>query len=135
MKHRPAVQAEGGPAMATSRRKLRRDFETCAAQLTALGDPCRLCIIACLFSGPKNVSELAALTETRIATVSHHLRVLREADLVVSEKHGRYVVYSLHPEVVASGTVIGEPNVINLGLARLSLFQSPILPPVRPPHF
>src|SRR5665213_2067307 len=119
MKHRPAVQAKGGPAVARSRRKLPRDFETCAAQLTALGDPCRLCIVACLFSGPKNVSELVALTETRISKVSHHLHVLREAAIVLSEKHGRYVVYSLHPGVVASGSAIDEPNVINLGLARL----------------
>ena len=85
--------------------------------------PCRLRIAACLFSGPKNVSELVALTNTSIAKTSHHLRVLREADLVLSDKQGRFVIYSLHPKVTISGPGTGAPNLNDLGFRCLSLLQ------------
>ena len=73
MQHQPTSDPARTPE---TWRKLPREFETCAAQLMALADPCRLRIAACLFSGPKNVSELVALTNTSIAKTSHHLRVL-----------------------------------------------------------
>jgi ArsR family transcriptional regulator len=33
-------------------------------------------------------------------TISHHLKVLREAGLVTSERRGTWVYYRLHPEVL-----------------------------------
>ena len=52
----------------------------------------------CLRTGSKNVTELAKLLNVEIVNVSHHLGVLRQAGLVQDEKHGRFVVYSLHPK-------------------------------------
>ncbi len=74
------------------------EFEECAQRLKALADPERLRIVTCLFGGAKNVGDLAAALEDEIVKVSHHLKVLRNAGLVLAKKEGRFVVYRLHPE-------------------------------------
>lgn len=88
--------------------------EQCARALKALADPERLKIIQCLQPGERNVSELAKLLDADIANVSHHLQVLRHAGLVQDRKEGKYVIYSLDPEVVSAG-------VVELGCCRLEL--------------
>ncbi|OWK35180.1 ArsR/SmtB family transcription factor [Fimbriiglobus ruber] len=72
--------------------------KACADLLQALAEPTRLRIIELLLSGKKNVSELARDLKTEIVNVSHHLSVLRHSGLVLNEKHGRQVEYSLHPD-------------------------------------
>jgi ArsR family transcriptional regulator len=64
--------------------------------LKALADPDRLKIIQCLQSGPKNVSQLSALIRRELVNVSHHLSVLRHAQLVRAARRGNFVEYSLH---------------------------------------
>ena len=54
------------------------------------------------------------------AKVSHHLGVLRNARLVVDEKHGKHVIYSLHPEVRPSKKP-KQADCIDLGCCRLEL--------------
>jgi ArsR family transcriptional regulator len=83
--------------------------------LKALADPDRLKIIQCLQRGPKNVSQLAELLDAEIANVSHHLGVLRHAGLVHDEKQGKFVLYSLAPEIIQGG------DVLDLGCCRLQL--------------
>jgi DNA-binding transcriptional ArsR family regulator len=97
------------------------EFESCARRLKALADPERLRIVSCLFSGPKNVSDIAALLQDEIVKVSHHLGVLRHANLVETEKQGRFVVYALHPEVVQAAKRGQAVNFIDLGCCRLEL--------------
>ncbi|MHC2068671.1 ArsR/SmtB family transcription factor [Bremerella sp. T1] len=83
--------------------KQKRDYELCAGRLKALADPDRLRIVERLFDGPKNVSELSEELGEEIVKISHHLGVLRHAEVVQTEKQGRFVIYSLHPEVAAQG--------------------------------
>jgi DNA-binding transcriptional ArsR family regulator len=71
----------------------------CADVLSGLADPNRIRIIECLRSGSKNVTELGKLLKVEIVNISHHLGVLRDAGLVQDEKHGRFMIYSLHPKV------------------------------------
>ena len=92
--------------------------EKCARFLKALADPDRLQIIQCLQSGPKNVGQIARLLKREVANVSHHLGVLRQAGLVVDEKHGRFVSYSLAPDMVPA-----TADVVDLGCCRLQLGQ------------
>lgn len=76
--------------------------------LSALADPVRLSIVrqlaattdvcACDFTECCTVSQ---------PTVSHHLKVLREAGVVVSERQGTNIVYSLSPDFVARWAGIG----------------------------
>ncbi len=85
--------------------------------LKALADADRLKIVQCLRSGPKNVSELAELLGRELVNVSHHLGVLRHAGLVCDERQGKFVVYSLHPDVFHPK----HNDCLDLGCCRLKL--------------
>ncbi|HTN76315.1 MAG TPA: metalloregulator ArsR/SmtB family transcription factor [Pirellulaceae bacterium] len=76
------------------------EFADCARRLKALADPERLKIIDLLFAGAKNVSDLATELGAEIVNVSHHLGVLRNAGLVRVERQGRFMIYSLAPDIV-----------------------------------
>jgi ArsR family transcriptional regulator len=94
--------------------------DRCAGLLKALADPERLRIVQSLRAGPKNVSELVSALKDEIANVSHHLKVLRRAGLVVATKQGKYVVYSLHPDVFRSRNRKSR-DAFDLGCCRLDL--------------
>ncbi len=77
--------------------------------LQAAADPTRLAILRRL-SGKDAVCacEFTACCNVAQPTVSHHLRVLREAGWVTSQRRGSWVHYSLSPEAVARfGTLAG----------------------------
>ena len=93
----------------------------CARRLKALADPERLKIIQCLQTGPKNVSTLTEMLGNEIANVSHHLGVLRHAGLVRDEKQGKFVVYSLHPDIFRPKDSGQPADVLDLGCCRLEL--------------
>lgn len=95
------------------------EFEDCARRLKALADPERLRIVEALFIGSKNVSDLSAELKSEIVNVSHHLGVLRSAGLVQVERQGRYMVYSLAPDVRAAQTK--DCCKIDLGCCSLEL--------------
>ncbi len=97
------------------------EFEDCARQLKALADPERLRIVKALFAGPKNVSDLSEELKDEIVKVSHHLGVLRNAGIVLTKKQGRFVVYSLHPDVLHAAKRGTVSNQIDLGCCRLEL--------------
>ncbi len=54
-----------------------------------------------LRNGPATVTELASILPIARPGVSRHLRVLREAGLVVAEKDAQRRVYSLRPQPLA----------------------------------
>lgn len=85
------------------RSKEQPDADACANYLKALADPCRLQIVRALQSGPMSVSDLAMLLESEIANVSHHLRVLFHADLVKTEREGRFIYYHLNQDFQNAG--------------------------------
>lgn len=101
--------------------KTPRQFESCAERLKALADPDRLRIVQCLFKGERSVGDLASHLNEDIAKVSHHLGVLWHANIVSKEKRGRFVVYSLHPEVSLEPGADESLNVVELGCCRLDL--------------
>jgi DNA-binding transcriptional ArsR family regulator len=61
----------------------------------ALGDPVRLEIVLLLVREPRTVKQLQAALNLSQALVSHHLRLLREQDIVVATAHGRSNVYEV----------------------------------------
>jgi DNA-binding transcriptional ArsR family regulator len=95
--------------------------DRCARLLRALADPERLRIIRCLSHGPKNVSQIAALLQTPVVNVSHHLGVLRQARLVEDEKQGRFVIYQLRPNVYQPADACGATEYLDLGCCRLEI--------------
>ena len=66
----------------------------------ALSDPTRRRILDLLRGGPLSAGELASSFGTTNATISHHLSVLKEAELVTDEKRGKYIYYELNTSVV-----------------------------------
>lgn len=73
------------------------DFDPAAALLKALADPYRMAIVATLAStaNPVCVCDFTDGLPLNQPTVSHHLRVLRDAGLVTSERRGTWVYYRL----------------------------------------
>jgi len=83
--------------------------ESRAAELAkgfaALADPARLRVISMLAaadSGEVCVCELVEPLGKAQPTVSHHLKVLGDAGLVVGDRRGKWVWYSLVPERLAA---------------------------------
>jgi ArsR family transcriptional regulator len=70
------------------------------AVFRALSDPTRREIIRLLRDGPRSSGEIAAHFPTAWATVSRHLSVLREAELIRAERDGQQVFYELDTTVV-----------------------------------
>lgn len=65
-----------------------------------LDDPLRARIIDLLAAGPACTCHLVQDTGAKQPTVSNHLRLLREAGLVVAEPCGRFTYYRLLPEAL-----------------------------------
>lgn len=99
----------------------RLQSDACARALRALADPDRLRLVQCLQRGPRNVSELSELLGEEIANVSHHLRVLRQAGIVLHRKEGKFVLYSLHPDVFRPRDQKQPSDALDLGCCRLEL--------------
>jgi DNA-binding transcriptional ArsR family regulator len=66
----------------------------------ALGDPNRRAIVELLRGGERSVRELADDLPISRPAVSRHLRLLRDAGLVVAEPRGTRQLYRLHDEGV-----------------------------------
>jgi ArsR family transcriptional regulator, arsenate/arsenite/antimonite-responsive transcriptional repressor len=75
-----------------------------AAVLKALGEPVRLRLLSLIGAhdgGEACVCELLDAFELTPPTISHHLKVLREAGLIDSERRGTWVYYWVRPEAIA----------------------------------
>jgi DNA-binding transcriptional ArsR family regulator len=68
-----------------------------AASLAALGDPTRQAIVELLADGPRPVGEIAAELPVSRPAVSQHLKVLKDAGLVVDRPVGTRRLYQLDP--------------------------------------
>ncbi|KAM9863809.1 Arsenate reductase [Leucobacter sp. BZR 635] len=118
----PAAQVAAGPRVAVPRvaaplAAVPRDSEPCtpsaahaigaeaatavAGVLKALAEPLRLRMLSAIAADPRGescVCDLAALADVAQPTVSHHLRVMKEAGVLESERRGTWVWYRLVPE-------------------------------------
>lgn len=71
-------------------------------KLDALGDPTRRAIFEHLARMPMAVGELASKFPISRPAVSQHLRVLKDADLVIDRQLGTRRIYQISPEGVAT---------------------------------
>ncbi len=88
----------------------------CASLLKVLADETRLAVVRQLMDGPKHVGEINETLELEQSLLSHHLKILREAGLVIGERDGKAVLYSLAPEFKGSRS----GDAINLGCCLIS---------------
>jgi ArsR family transcriptional regulator len=80
----------------------RATAERMAAIAKALGDPIRMQLVDVLRknAGKVCVCELVPLFDLSQPTVSHHLKVLRDAGIVGSERRGLWAFYYVNPEAM-----------------------------------
>jgi len=77
--------------------------------LAALADPTRLAIVRELAAGdPVCACDFDSCCDVSQPTISHHLKVLREAGLVVAERRGTWIWYFLAPTVAERLTTIAR---------------------------
>ena len=73
-----------------------------AAALLALGDPTRLAIVEHLVDGPCAVVDLARALPVSRPAVSQHLRILKDAGLVIDQPAGNRRIYRVDPDAMAA---------------------------------
>jgi ArsR family transcriptional regulator len=80
----------------------REQAERMAVVARAIGDPIRMQLVDVLrkHAGKVCVCELVPLFDLSQPTVSHHLKVLREAGLVGSERRGLWAYYYVNPDAL-----------------------------------
>src|SRR5919199_4467056 len=79
------------------------ESETLAARFKALADPTRVAIVNRLSSAEcVCVCDLTDAFELSQPTISHHLRILRDAGLVEARRRGTWAYYRLVPEAIES---------------------------------
>ena len=76
-----------------------------AAQFALLTDPLRLRIVESLAREQLCTCHLIAITGAKQTTISNHLRILREAHVVLGEAEGRFTWYRLAPGAFAEGLI------------------------------
>jgi ArsR family transcriptional regulator len=78
------------------------EAEQLTAQLEPVANPIRLRLLSLLAAsrGPVCVCDLEAAVPVKQPTVSHHLKVLRMAGLVTTEKRGLWAYYTIQREAV-----------------------------------
>ena len=100
--------------------------------LAALADPTRLAIVRQLAQDMETCAcDFTSCCDVGQPTVSHHLRVLREAGVVTSERRGQWIFYKLAPETaeqlaaVARSLVPGGLVTVNDLVARRQIAKAP----------
>ena len=95
---------------------------TLAQVFRALGDPVRLRLVSLIGAhqgGEMCVCDLTSAFDLTQPTISHHLRILREAGLIGSQRRGTWVYYRLLPDALermaallrpAAEGVLAEPS-------------------------
>ena len=119
------IDYQSAGIMAT-RKDLTNDIfqaDFCAERLKALSDPHRLRIVDVLREGELSVSDISARLNAEVVTISHHLKIMRQADLVEVRKEGRFMYYRLHDDVLVSRGKLGK--FLDLGCCRLEVPQDP----------
>ena len=95
----------------------------CISALRALGEETRLRLLRLVFDKPLSVNEISERLGVTQYNVSKHLRIMREAGLLETEKNGQQRLYgvaaNLKSQLAANG------NVLDLGCCTFRLNELP----------
>jgi ArsR family transcriptional regulator len=90
-----------------------------ALRFRALGDETRLRILEHLVAGERSVTDLTERVDIGQSLMSHHLRILREAGLVVVRRDGRWLHYAIaEPALAACRLALYEMEPLRSASAR-----------------
>ena len=113
----PLIDVSGCDVAPLVREPLSRDAAVeLAGMLKALSDPVRLRLLSVVASrtgGEACVCDISVGIDVTQPTISHHLKVLRTAGLLDSERRGSWVYYRVIPEALQKlSTVLGADGLI-----------------------
>ena len=95
------------------------DAKALAGAFKALADPVRLRLLSLIASfegGEACVCDLTGPFDVSQPTISHHLRVLREAGLIDCERRGTWVYYWVLPDALGRlGTLLATDPIVAAG--------------------
>ncbi len=83
----------------------------------AVADPMRLrllSLIACHEGGESCVCDLTEAFDVTPPSVSYHLKILREAGLISSDRRGTWIYYRVNPDVMARMSAVLAPAPVTL---------------------
>jgi ArsR family transcriptional regulator len=80
------------------------DLRSASQLFHALSDETRLEIVGMLRDGERCVCDLMGALDAAQSRLSFHLKVLKDAGIVVDRRHGRWVYYSLSKEALDDAT-------------------------------
>lgn len=93
--------------------------------LAALADPTRMEILRELAGAPEVCAcDFTSCCTVSQPTVSHHLKVLRDAGAVTSERRGNWVFYSIAPNLMDRIGAIGQGLAPGNGLIQVSALRA-----------
>jgi len=93
--------------------------EFCAERLKALGDSVRLRVVDLLRHGEMSVGDISGFLEIPLTGASHHLQILKHAQLVTSRREGRFIYYQLHENLLRRQSKRGP--VLDLGCCTIGI--------------
>ncbi len=70
-------------------------IDRCSLMFKAIADETRQKILRLLKAEPLSVGEIVAQTSLAQPTISHHLNILKQAGVVITQRKGKQVFYSL----------------------------------------
>ncbi len=89
--------------------------------LRCIGEPTRLRILKLLASGEKSVSEVMNSLNKEQSLISHHLRALKECNIVVARQEAKNVYYRVADARLAELVLTSESIMKELPLCRTKL--------------
>ena len=88
-----------------------REVDRLSRIYKVLGDPTRLRLLMALMGGEMCVCDLSAFLGLSESAISHHLRRLKDLNLVKSRRDGQILYYSLDDDHVATLLEIGIEHI------------------------
>jgi ArsR family transcriptional regulator len=88
-----------------------------------LADPTRILLLYALADGPKNVRELTGMLKVPQPTASRHLKVLRERGLVLHQRDGQSVFYSVRDPRIIQALDLMRAVLADLLMNQVSLME------------
>ncbi len=105
--------------------QLRSEIDRLHAQVcSGLADPNRILILYTLAETNLNVSDLAKAIDLPQSTVSRHLKVLRDRDMVTAHREGQSVYYTLSDDRIIQALDLLRAMLANALESRAALVKS-----------
>lgn len=89
-------------------------MEAVIKMFKALSDETRLRIYLLLLQGECCVCELVNILNMEQSRISHSIRILKEAGLVVNRREGKWIIYTINPETENNSMIRSLKNELKL---------------------